>query len=446
MKELLQKLTTFAPALIAQMKGDPVALEQFTKGYQATLAQLEEKKLREQQMTMQGEDRQLAMADRERMITRQADMDRIAAEERDYRKSQDALKALSEFVPAQETMGGAESMSQSILSGVPPTVRERVAGVADQQLRDQPRMITGRQRKQVEEYLDRWAKSDRAAEFSASEIGPDMIEIALPEHLSKYLGKPSASLAELQQFAQLPVGKPQGKTRTPPAAGSMEEFSDPNITPGRKAQILADRKAYMQSDDRAPRVTVNTGGVDSKGMARFNSIASAYDRSPLIKAADRTLILDDAAKKIRTDPKNAAAQMALAYGYIQALDTYQSAVREGELGNLGTLGTVWQQLGVSANKLVTTGAFMPPEVALQIANSADQMVQVIEKGRNQKMAEFASRAKVNRVEDMWNEFVAGMPTRAQAGGGTAPMQKAIPGIRGGVAESTDGGKTWKRVK
>jgi photosystem II stability/assembly factor-like uncharacterized protein len=31
-------------------------------------------------------------------------------------------------------------------------------------------------------------------------------------------------------------------------------------------------------------------------------------------------------------------------------------------------------------------------------------------------------------------------------GGSAPMQKPIPGIRGGMAESTDGGKTWKRVK
>lgn len=35
---------------------------------------------------------------------------------------------------------------------------------------------------------------------------------------------------------------------------------------------------------------------------------------------------------------------------------------------------------------------------------------------------------------------------AASHGGAAPMQKPIPGIQGGVAESLDGGKTWKRVK
>lgn len=443
MKELLRQLTTFAPALIAQMKGDPVALEEFTKGYQQTLAQQQAQQMRQQTMTQQGEDRQ-------RQITRQGEQDRIAGEERDYRKSQDAIEMLSKFVPAQETMGGAESISQSIMARVPEHLREGLAGVADQQLREQPQMITDRQRLQAEAFLDKWEKSPRKPAFDSAELTAEQIMIDLPEHLAGYLQKPQASLAEVQRFARLPVGKPAGRPADTPSLQSKEVMVGgklvlANYNP--KTGTYTDQGGQPVTVDAVPpRPPAGAGGVDSRAMARFNSIASAYDRSPLIRAADRTLILDDAAQNIRKDPNNAAAQMALAYGFIQALDTYQSAVREGELGNLGSLGTVWQQLGVSANKLITTGAFMPPDVALQIANSADQMVQVIEKGRNQKMAEFASRAKVNKVEDMWNEFVAGMPARAQAGGATAPMQKAIPGIRGGVAESNDGGKTWKRVK
>jgi hypothetical protein len=38
--------------------------------------------------------------------------------------------------------------------------------------------------------------------------------------------------------------------------------------------------------------------------------------------------------------------------------------------------------------------------------------------------------------------LGGMPS----GSGAAPLQQPIPGVPGGVAESTDGGKTWKRVK
>jgi hypothetical protein len=149
------------------------------------------------------------------------------------------------------------------------------------------------------------------------------------------------------------------------------------------------------------------GGYSPKQVVTFNQIAGSYERSPLIKAADRTIVLQDAVKAVRRDPSNAANQMNLAYGYIQALDTYQSAVREGELQNLGALGTRLQQLAVEANKVATTGAFMPPDVAKQIATSAEQLVTTIKAGRKRKQQEYASRAKVSGVGKMWDEFVGG---------------------------------------
>jgi hypothetical protein len=106
----------------------------------------------------------------------------------------------------------------------------------------------------------------------------------------------------------------------------------------------------MQSDDRPPSGPDPTvaaireltlanlrAGKSPAEISTFNSIAGAYQRSPLIAAADRTIVLNNAISQIEKNPTDSAAQLALAYSYIQALDTYQSAVREGELQNLGLL-------------------------------------------------------------------------------------------------------------
>ena len=102
MNDTVRQLATFAPALIAQLKGNPVALEEFTRGYQQTLAQQQAMRMREQSMTQQGEDRQ-------REITRQGEQDRVAGEERDYRQTvrgqEDALRGLQ--IPGQLAELGA---------------------------------------------------------------------------------------------------------------------------------------------------------------------------------------------------------------------------------------------------------------------------------------------------------------------------------------------------
>jgi hypothetical protein len=191
-------------------------------------------------------------------------------------------------------------------------------------------------------------------------------------------------------------------------------------TTGADAAFSKDRDQFVQ--EPAPQ----QGGVmnDARKVATFNQIAGSYERSPLIRASDRTIILKEAADSIEKDPGNAANQLNLAYSYIQALDTYQSAVREGELQNLGTLGTKLQQLAVEANKVATTGAFMPPEVAKEIARSAKQLVTTIESGRKRKEQEYASRAKVSGVGDMWDNFVGGFAPDTNSGS-AAPAPSGV---------------------
>lgn len=207
MNDMIRQLATFAPALVAQLKGNPDALAEFTRGYQTTLEQQQQMRLREQAASLAMGDRETQQADRDRMLARQAEQDTIAGEERNYGKYQDALRMLGQLVPAQETVEGAESMSQGVLAGVPPSVREMVAPMADAQLRQVPQMITGRQKKAVEAYVEAALKTS----FVADNPDHDPELAQLPEHIAKIIGKPSAKLSELQQFAQLPVGKPAGK-------------------------------------------------------------------------------------------------------------------------------------------------------------------------------------------------------------------------------------------
>ena len=200
--------------------------------------------------------------------------------------------------------------------------------------------------------------------------------------------------------------------------------------------------------DAAQQAAQSGGNWTPKQVQTFNQIAGAYERSPLIRAADRTIVLKDAIKAAKADPKNATNQLNLAYSYIQALDTYQSAVREGELQNLGMLGTRLQQLGVTVDRYVTSGAFIPPAVASQIATSAEQLAKTIEAGQRQKQREFGSRARVSGVGEMWDEFVAGFQAPPETGGGasgpTEGTRQPIPGVPGGEAEYRGG--RWIRVK
>lgn len=146
-------------------------------------------------------------------------------------------------------------------------------------------------------------------------------------------------------------------------------------------------------------------GRSPQQIQNFMTISGQYQRSPLVAAADRAVILSDSIKAVQEKPDNPTAQLNLAYSYIQALDTYQSAVREGELQNLGVLGTRLDQLRVEANRIATTGAFMSPEVAQDIAVTSERLVAAIESAKRAKAQDFGRRARVAGVGDMWDAYI-----------------------------------------
>lgn len=147
-------------------------------------------------------------------------------------------------------------------------------------------------------------------------------------------------------------------------------------------------------------------GLNSKEATIFNGLVDKYNKSPLVAAADRTLILRDTIDAIKSDPTNATAQLSLAYGFIQALDTYQSAVKEGELDLINSVDSKVGNLK-SATEKVINGQIVRPEVALQIAASAETLVNSIARGAEQKQKTFNAQASINgtNVGNAFKEYV-----------------------------------------
>lgn len=274
------------------------------------------------------------------------------------------------------------------------------------------------------------------------------------EELQRFLNDPNTPPAVKQALQyEMSTGRnaPAGMfdKKDPQATTSIQEYEFDKAQRKAAGQPAISYKEYQDEDaNRKAVANRNTAdGYKPQQVITFNQIAGAYQRSPLMKASDRTIVLEDAVKAIKHDPANPSSQLSLAYSWVQALDTYQSAVREGELQLVGALGTRWETLKLEANKIISRGGVMPPEVAKEIAENANRLVSTINSGKKRKEREFASQAKVNGIGDMWDKYIAGFDEPVPAGPAeVAPQTRTIRNPATGETKSqtsADGGKTWK---
>jgi hypothetical protein len=161
-----------------------------------------------------------------------------------------------------------------------------------------------------------------------------------------------------------------------------------------------------QSQAAGMGITPNSELTTSQRINTFNSIVDDYNRSPLIAASDRLPVLQESISAIQADPNNGTLQLNLAYSYIQALDTYQSAVREGELSLVNSIDSSIGQLSGAIQRLQNE-QFVRPAVALQIADAAENIVTTIQDAAQQKAQSFASQANVAGVGNEWNQYLSG---------------------------------------
>lgn len=147
-------------------------------------------------------------------------------------------------------------------------------------------------------------------------------------------------------------------------------------------------------------------GLSSGQASMLNTIAQSYRKSPLIAASDRVQVLENAIADAKNNPKDGAKQLSLVYAYIQALDTYQSAVREGELSLVSSIDSRIGQLSNSVQK-ITDGQIVRPEVVNQIAGAAESIVNTIKDGARNKEKDFASQANVVGLGEVWGKYTSG---------------------------------------
>lgn len=230
---------------------------------------------------------------------------------------------------------------------------------------------------------------------------------------------------ELATGEKAPAGAfdktPTSKTA---AVQEYEYYVEQEKAAGRTPISFNEYQAMDANRKRPPSPVMTAAGFTEKETGRFLQIAGAADRSPLIRANDRTITLDGAIEKVRKNPADPAQQMKLAYGFIQALDTYQSAVREGELQLIQSLMTRYEQLKVEANRIYNNGAFVSPEAILKIADAAKEMTDDIRKGKAQKMKEYRARARVAGVGAMWEDYLKDMQAEDEPAEAPAPQQPA----------------------
>lgn len=167
----------------------------------------------------------------------------------------------------------------------------------------------------------------------------------------------------------------------------------------------------MDANRKAVRSTtvnnmIGDSGLNSKQVTVLNGIVDKYNKSPLVQASDRTIVLKNTIDQIKKNPSNAALQLNLAYSYIQALDTYQSAVREGELSLVNSIDSKVGQLSNYVSQM-TNGQIVRPEVALQIADAATNLVSTISQAASAKAKSFQSQAQVSGVGDAFSSYLSG---------------------------------------
>jgi hypothetical protein len=229
MNDLLQQLIGMGPGLGAAAAGNGPAFAAFMDGFERARQQDEQRKRLHQQDSMAMQDRDLALQDRERNIERQGAQDERAAQDQTWQNEQRRLQVagqLSQAAGGAESVPDGEASIDTLFRVLSPEMQSTMAPARDAALSGVQRTVTGRQKKQVEAYVDAALKTSFVAD------NPDADpEMQLPEHMQRILGKPSARLSELQSFAQLPVGKPAGKP-SDEVSWQIKEGRGPDGKPG----------------------------------------------------------------------------------------------------------------------------------------------------------------------------------------------------------------------
>lgn len=370
-----------------------------------------------------------------------------------------ALKDLVTQVMAATGLPDVKSELESQAKEIEDMNNKRDAEIAE--VNDNPWLAEGVRQKNVEKIQTKYENktANMTARFkllqSTYDDARQQAQFAATTALSLYNNQQALDEKKLEfQMTQAENSLEAQNKLQPGAVGEYQYYAQQELDSGRKPLSFNE----YQNMDANRKAKVAGGGNITDGMtiqqrAAFNSIIDKQNRSPLILASDRTPILKAAVEAIKKDPGNAALQLNLSYAYIQALDTYQSSVREGELGNLNSIDSKIGGLQNSVQQ-IQKGQIVRPEIATQIANAADSIIQTISAAAKQKAASFRSQAVVNGIGDQYDQYQSGyvpsysapiIPTGGTALG-TTPSGVNFLVTRGAFSTPSSSGTTSSGVK
>ncbi len=326
MNPLLQQLISMGPGLAAGARGNGDAMRAFMESYQRTHQQIQEQRRTQTLQGQQDQDRQRMLTEHQQNLARQTEADKQNADDRARmlakQKQDDAIRmlgvpqTLGEQAGTMETPEDAQRYVESMIPQIMEAFGPNALAMGMPAVDVATKMITSRQKRQMKEFVDATMKISHVADNEES----DPMVTKLPEHIAKLVGKPDAKLSELQQFAELPVGKPAGKTRIPAMAGSLEDYIQKKYGDNPTAdQIVEGRKVYNQSDDRPKTPPMGSMTDDSKNELVEGLLDGSLVPSMLSKRGDYNEIIGRAraTSMKRTGVPYNAAKAQTEYGAAQ---------------------------------------------------------------------------------------------------------------------------------
>lgn len=171
-----------------------------------------------------------------------------------------------------------------------------------------------------------------------------------------------------------------------------------------------DFTAYQNEDANRKRSiaaagVANASGLNTKQVTVFNSLVDKYNKSPLVAANDRAVILRDITSAVAADPSNASLQVSFIYSLIQALDTYQSAVREGEIGLIAGTQGLGEKLTNLPSQIQNGNPLNPSKIQQYVATSK-LLTDSIGSAAARTTNKFSKQAEVAGIGGAFNEFTS----------------------------------------
>jgi hypothetical protein len=259
----------------------------------------------------------------------------------------------------------------------------------------------------------------------------------LPEHLKPIsglmrigaLGKLSPDdledpAAKAQREADALKADEERQIRIRRASQAPHEPSQPNyqkvLVDGKETFMTPEEVRARGGVDVASRKRASTG-MERQALGFYNRMKDALDTMDAVEdqlnERDVMLINDSPLPNLINNRLLSAAGQQ----YAQALATYTEARLRKESG-----AAIPESEFATDRKTISRQANDKPELKEQ------------KRATRRRTAEGVGYASGPAYEEFYGEPFQRM--------GEQPIRKPIPGVEGGIAESTDGGKTWKRVQ